>query len=64
MSEQKRKEFYDLVKQAHDAIDEYAEGFVSGDWFIRDLDHKAVQAAEKLVAWSVVSQSCSEENQN
>lgn len=54
MSEAKRKEFYDLVKAAHGAIDEFAEGRERDDWFPRDLDGRAREAVERLTRWGIV----------
>jgi hypothetical protein len=53
MSEERRQEFRSKVKAVHDAADEYAEGFASGDWFQRDLDGRLRKAVEELLAWGV-----------
>lgn len=53
MSEENREEFKAKVKSVHDAADEYAEGFASGDWFPRDLDNRLRNAVEELLAWGV-----------
>lgn len=53
MSEEKRQEFLAKVKAVHDAADEYAEGFVNGNWFPRDLDGRLRSAVEELLAWGV-----------
>lgn len=61
MSEAKQEEeFRELVKSAHDAIDNFAEGRAAGDWFERNLDGEVVRAVSNLLYWGLKQSSLGE----
>lgn len=53
MSEQRRQEFETAVQAAIDAIREYREGRIRGDWFERGLEERVKQAVEALLEWGI-----------